>query len=46
MAGISDIDVPLTLGMDHPVQYRNKTQVPVRRVNGQVETGFFSEELS
>lgn len=41
MAGISDIDVPLTLGMDHPVQYRNKAQVPVRRVNGQVETGFF-----
>ena len=32
MAGISDIDVPLTLGMDHPVQYRNKAQVPVRRV--------------
>ena len=41
MAGISDIEVPLTLGMDHPIQYRNKAQVPVRRVNGQVETGFF-----
>ena len=41
MAGISDIEVPLTLGMEHPVQYRNKAQVPVRRVNGQVETGFF-----
>jgi len=41
MAGISDIEVPLTLGMDHPVQYRNKAQVPVRRVNGQIETGFF-----
>ena len=41
MAGISDIEVPLTLGMDHPVQYRNKAQVPVRRVNGQVVTGFF-----
>ena len=41
MAGISDIEVPLTLGMDRPVQYRNKAQVPVRRVNGQVETGFF-----
>ena len=41
MAGISDMEVPLTLGMDHPVQYRNKAQVPVRRVNGQVETGFF-----
>jgi len=41
MAGISDMEVPLTLGMDYPVQYRNKAQVPVRRVNGQVETGFF-----
>ena len=41
IAGISDMEVPLTLGMDHPVQYRNKAQVPVRRVNGQVETGFF-----
>ena len=41
MAGITDMEVPLTLGMDHPVQYRNKAQVPVRRVNGQVVTGFF-----
>ncbi|MFS9366893.1 23S rRNA (uracil(1939)-C(5))-methyltransferase RlmD [Streptococcus parasanguinis] len=41
MAGITDIEVPLALGMEHPVQYRNKAQVPVRRVNGQVETGFF-----
>lgn len=41
MAGISDIEVPMTLGMDQPIQYRNKAQVPVRRVNGQVETGFF-----
>ena len=41
MAGITDIEVPLTLGMDHPVHYRNKAQVPVRRVNGQFETGFF-----
>lgn len=41
IAGISDMEVPLTLGMDHPVQYRNKAQVPVRRVNGQIETGFF-----
>ena len=41
MAGITDMEVPLTLGMAHPVQYRNKAQVPVRRVNGQVATGFF-----
>ncbi len=36
-----DIEVPLTLGMDHPAKYRNKAQVPVRRVNGQQYTGFF-----
>ena len=27
--------------MDNPTAYRNKAQVPVRRVNGQLETGFF-----
>lgn len=27
--------------MEHPVKYRNKAQVPVRRVNGVLETGFF-----
>ena len=27
--------------MEHPLHYRNKAQVPVRRVNGQLETGFF-----
>ncbi|MEX5397953.1 23S rRNA (uracil(1939)-C(5))-methyltransferase RlmD [Streptococcus sp. ZJ93] len=41
IAGIKDIEVPLTLGMEKPFAYRNKAQVPVRRVNGQVETGFF-----
>ncbi|MCB4998856.1 23S rRNA (uracil(1939)-C(5))-methyltransferase RlmD [Streptococcus mutans] len=41
IAGISDIDVADTFGMDNPTAYRNKAQVPVRRVNGQLETGFF-----
>jgi len=41
IAGISDIEVADTLGMDNPTAYRNKAQVPVRRVNGQLETGFF-----
>ncbi|HFU3711579.1 TPA: 23S rRNA (uracil(1939)-C(5))-methyltransferase RlmD [Streptococcus suis] len=41
IAGISDIVVEDTLGMDHPLAYRNKAAVPVRRVNGQLETGFF-----
>ena len=41
IAGIRDVEVSETLGMDHPVKYRNKAQVPVRRVNGVLETGFF-----
>lgn len=40
-AGISDVEVLPTLGMETPYAYRNKAQIPVRRVNGQLETGFF-----
>lgn len=40
-AGISNVEVAETLGMEEPYAYRNKAQVPVRRVNGQLETGFF-----
>ncbi len=41
IAGISDVAVGDTLGMKNPLAYRNKAAVPVRRVNGQLETGFF-----
>lgn len=41
IAGISAIDIPKTLGMKAPLAYRNKAAVPVRRVKGQLETGFF-----
>ena len=41
IAGIADVEVAETLGMENPVKYRNKAQVPVRRVNGILETGFF-----
>ncbi|TCD46449.1 23S rRNA (uracil(1939)-C(5))-methyltransferase RlmD [Streptococcus sp. X16XC17] len=41
IAGISDVEVAETLGMDHPLAYRNKAAVPVRRVNGELATGFF-----
>ena len=41
IAGIDDIEVSETLGMENPIKYRNKAQVPVRRVNGVLETGFF-----
>ena len=41
IAGLKHVEVAETLGMEEPVAYRNKAQVPVRRVNGQLETGFF-----
>ncbi|EPV08579.1 TPA: 23S rRNA (uracil(1939)-C(5))-methyltransferase RlmD [Streptococcus agalactiae] len=41
IAHISDVLVEPTLGMTIPLAYRNKAQVPVRRVDGQLETGFF-----
>ena len=40
-AGISEVEVAETLGMETPYAYRNKAQVPVRRVKGQLETGFY-----
>ncbi len=38
---ISHIEVRPTLGMENPWEYRNKAQIPVRNVNGVLETGFF-----
>lgn len=40
-AGISDVEVLEMIGMTIPYAYRNKAQVPVRRIKGQLETGFF-----
>ncbi|OFI46781.1 23S rRNA (uracil-5-)-methyltransferase RumA [Floricoccus penangensis] len=37
----NDIKVMDTLGTENNTGYRNKAQIPVRRVNGQTETGFF-----
>lgn len=36
-----NVEVRPVLGMDHPWEYRNKAQIPVRQINGQLETGFF-----
>ncbi|WP_124059647.1 23S rRNA (uracil(1939)-C(5))-methyltransferase RlmD [Vaginisenegalia massiliensis] len=37
----TDVEVAETVGMDHPWEYRNKAQIPVREVKGHLETGFF-----
>ena len=36
-----DVEVAETIGMETPTGYRNKAQVPVRMVKGQLETGFY-----
>ncbi|AUJ29074.1 23S rRNA (uracil(1939)-C(5))-methyltransferase RlmD [Liquorilactobacillus hordei] len=40
---LEKIEVAPVLGMDEPVHYRNKAQVPVRMVKNQLETGFFKK---
>ena len=41
IAQLDDVSVLETIGMTDPWQYRNKAQVPFRRVNGRGETGFY-----
>ena len=36
-----DITIQPTIGMEHPWQYRNKAQIPVREYQGVLTTGFF-----
>ncbi|USS89379.1 23S rRNA (uracil(1939)-C(5))-methyltransferase RlmD [Fructilactobacillus cliffordii] len=40
-AHLDQVQVAPTIGMEHPVQYRNKAQIPVRELRGQLETGFY-----
>ena len=40
-AHLDDIEVLPTMGMDRPYHYRNKAQVPVKMVRGQLQTGFY-----
>ena len=36
-----NIEVESVIGMENPWEYRNKAQIPVREIHGQLETGFF-----
>ena len=36
-----DVEVLPTIGMENPWGYRNKAQIPVREINGEVTTGFY-----
>lgn len=40
---MDDVEVLPTIGMANPTQYRNKAQVPVRQVQGQLTTGFYKK---
>ncbi|MEG0328194.1 MAG: 23S rRNA (uracil(1939)-C(5))-methyltransferase RlmD [Erysipelothrix sp.] len=40
---LEDVTIHDTLGMDNPWNYRNKAQIPVREINGQLETGFYKK---
>lgn len=41
VAKFPEITVEPTLGMEYPYKYRNKAQIPVREVEGQLSTGFY-----
>lgn len=41
VAQLPDVPVLPTIGMADPIGYRNKAQIPVRRVNGEIMTGFY-----
>ncbi|MGX7058403.1 23S rRNA (uracil(1939)-C(5))-methyltransferase RlmD [Vagococcus humatus] len=41
IAKLPEVPVLKTLGMENPTHYRNKAQIPVRKINNQLETGFF-----
>lgn len=41
IAKMPEVEIRDTLGMEHPYEYRNKAQIPVRMIDGQLTTGFF-----
>lgn len=41
VAKMPEIEVKPTLGMEHPDTYRNKAQIPVQKIHGQLTTGFY-----
>lgn len=43
VGGFEDVPVLKTIGMDDPYGYRNKAQIPVREIDGQLATGFYKK---
>lgn len=44
IAGIEDIEVHDTIGMENPFRYRNKAQFPIQRENGKLKIGFYKKK--
>ncbi|MBE3595934.1 MAG: 23S rRNA (uracil(1939)-C(5))-methyltransferase RlmD [Hydrogenibacillus sp.] len=42
LGGFADVPLRPIIGMGRPWRYRNKAQVPVRRVGGRLEVGFYA----
>lgn len=42
IAGLKDVHVHDTIGMEEPFYYRNKAQFPVGMINGNIEVGFYA----
>lgn len=46
IAGLSDVKVHNTLGMDYPFRYRNHTQIPIGIKDGEPVIGFFEKNTN
>ncbi|HEY5563100.1 MAG TPA: 23S rRNA (uracil(1939)-C(5))-methyltransferase RlmD [Clostridiaceae bacterium] len=42
IGGISDVVIEPIIAMEHPYNYRNKVQLPVRKENGEIQIGFYA----
>ncbi|MBA5269976.1 23S rRNA (uracil(1939)-C(5))-methyltransferase RlmD [Enterococcus hirae] len=43
IAKMPEVDILPTIPMENPVGYRNKAQIPVRRMDGRLVTGFYKK---
>ncbi|EMF0270391.1 23S rRNA (uracil(1939)-C(5))-methyltransferase RlmD [Enterococcus sp. C74] len=43
IAKMTEVDILPTIPMENPVGYRNKAQIPVRRIDGRLATGFYKK---
>lgn len=41
IAHLPEVEVKESIGMEKPYAYRNKAQIPVRNINGELTTGFY-----